>query len=269
MPPDLLQFILASQIQGGGGGGGSEFGTGLGPILTNPFSGGSTLPPFGATSQPSELGFLGPQAGAIPLPTRPTGFGGGGVGGGAGIQGFDPGAGLGALGGGAIVPQPLGATSASQLQTGGDEEQGRTFLQALGDIVGGAGRGLAEGVARARLGGGGGGGPAPGTGGAASFPGAGRVLGGGQPGISGAQTAQVVNALGLQQQADVAQQRQLAADALGSLLGGVGGLIGGIGGGIGGGGGGGGGGVAPGAGSVGGIGGRNPQLSSGSLGFVR
>ncbi len=272
MPPDLLQFLLAQQIQSGGGGlggggplgGGGTFGSSA-DFLVPPFRGGpGPSDPFGGIGlQASQLGQL-PDARTLQQPAPPP------VGaiGGAGLEGFNPNAGLGALGGGALVPQPLGATTASQLQTGGQEEQGRSFLQILGDIVGGAGAGLAGSVARARLGGGGGGGAAPGTGGAASFPGAGRVLGGGQPGISGAQTAQVVNALGLQQQADVAQQRQLSADLLGSLIGGIGG---GIAGGIGGGGGGGGAApaVAPGAGSVGGIGGLNPQLSAGSLGFVR
>jgi len=96
-------------------------------------------------------------------------------------------------------------------------------------------------VARARLGGGAGGFSFPrgGTGAPGQASAAPALQGGpqfgGLPGVGPTGGGEALNQLGLQQQADVMQQRQLAADTLGSLLGGIGGIAGGLGGGGGGG----------------------------------
>lgn len=101
----------------------------------------------------------------------------------------------------------------------------------------------AEAIARARLGGGPGGFAFPA---AAPTPQPGPTIGGiggtdfgGLPGVPRTGAGDVLSLIGAQQQADVAQQRQLAADVMSSLIGGIGGgALGAIGGGGGGGGGG-------------------------------
>lgn len=152
---------------------------------------------------------LVPQVTQIPIPPQqppPAG-------------GFDP-------FGGSPFQQPLPAAP----QQFGAPEAGQLMAPTQVAPAGGFGGGLADAVARARLGefapqpsfgGFGGGDFAPFTPG----PTLGQVgLGGfaGLPGLSRSGSGDVLLELGRQQQADVANQQQVAASALGGLLGGGG-----------------------------------------------
>lgn len=199
---------------GAQGGAPLPFPGGPGPVLSPPAGapGGAPLPgPPGAAGvlgAPSVgLGGIGPPP---PLPAPPPGFG------------ADPSLGVAPGVGGPATP--AGATTASEGQA---REGGEGALGALAGVFGD----IAGGVARARLGGGPQGfsftqgPPSP-----PAAPSAGPLdlggLGGGLPGVPRTGSGDVLTTLGAQQQADVAGQRQAAAQGLGGLLGGGGQAVG-------------------------------------------
>lgn len=234
MPPEIQAFIQATgrlpndeldlqsflASRGGGGFGGGGFGGDqFGGLPSVPFGvdPSTQAPPqfplnFAATSD--ERGFRTggppPDFNFQPFPSALDRRGFGLPGG----PGGPPSPELGAPAG-----VPAGPTAASQQQAQAPPPEETGALAALAPVFGN----VAGGVARARLGGGADGfsftqGPTAGPIGGANI--------GGLPGVGPTGSGDVLLELGRQQQADVANQQQVAAAALGSLLGG-GGQIGG------------------------------------------